>query len=174
MNRLISHWNLSNEEICWNTKSDLCISWFFIILVRLTAFCKLNKTILENYTSYTGPFHCKTILDFLKQYMNCRNDLITLLDFFKNLIEIKIFDIQLLPLVGDFTDRMLSEEDAEADEQVLKFYATLCAKRRPISSNEGLFLRTKTVDAYDLSWINAQEWSGIFIWWDWLLVALEM
>lgn len=59
------------------------------------------------------------------------------LDFFADLSEASVFDIWLMPSVGKFATKVLSEQSGDSSTKIFKFYAYLCSKRRPFCLEEG-------------------------------------
>uniref|UniRef100_A0A915BRI6 DRIM domain-containing protein n=1 Tax=Parascaris univalens TaxID=6257 RepID=A0A915BRI6_PARUN len=55
----------------------------------------------------------------------------SVLDFFADLSEASLFDIWLMPSVGRFTTKMISQQSGDSSTKIFKFYAVLCSKRRP-------------------------------------------
>ncbi|VDM37787.1 unnamed protein product [Toxocara canis] len=55
------------------------------------------------------------------------------LAFFDDLCEASMFDVWLMPAVGKFSSKMLYNQNDESMVEIFKFYARLCAKRKPLS-----------------------------------------
>lgn len=55
-----------------------------------------------------------------------------ILDFFYKISNVPLFDIWIMPIVGKFMSRFVTEWDLEIISKIFRFYADLCSKRRPI------------------------------------------
>uniref|UniRef100_A0A1I7W3C8 DRIM domain-containing protein n=1 Tax=Loa loa TaxID=7209 RepID=A0A1I7W3C8_LOALO len=60
-----------------------------------------------------------------------------ILDFLYNISDIPLFDIWIMPIVGAFMSRLVVQKDAQIISKILKFYADMCNKRRPIWKHKG-------------------------------------
>ncbi|OZC06750.1 hypothetical protein X798_06254 [Onchocerca flexuosa] len=54
------------------------------------------------------------------------------LDFFREISDIPLFDIWIMPIVGTFMSRLVVQENAQIIRKIFRFYADICNKRRPI------------------------------------------
>ncbi|KAL3993561.1 Down-regulated in metastasis family protein [Acanthocheilonema viteae] len=55
-----------------------------------------------------------------------------ILDFLYEISDIPLFDIWIMPIVGTFMSRLITQGDAQITSKIFRFYADLCIKRRPI------------------------------------------
>ncbi|VDD85917.1 unnamed protein product [Enterobius vermicularis] len=64
-------------------------------------------------------------------------DVAVMCQFFSDLVDLSIFDIFLMPSIGKFYSKVLSNSSHCGVLEILKFYALLCAERRRINVDEG-------------------------------------